>query len=56
MQTLSAIHIEAKMNTLVLKYRERRDSQRRARAIARAIERCPSRAMREELMAIASRY
>jgi hypothetical protein len=44
------------MSTLFQKYRDRRTSLRRARAIERALERCPSRAMREELLTIASRY
>jgi hypothetical protein len=44
------------MSTFFQKYRDHRTSLRRARAIERALDRCPSRAMREELQAIASRY
>lgn len=44
------------MSTLLEKYRDRRTALRRARAIERALDRCPSRAMREELQAIATRY
>ena len=44
------------MSTLFQKYRDRRTAVRRTRAIERALERCPSQAMRDELMAIASRY
>ncbi|HEY3505518.1 MAG TPA: hypothetical protein VGN37_22375 [Actinocatenispora sp.] len=43
------------MNTLFEKYRQRRTAHRRVRAINRALERCPSRAMRDELLTIANR-
>lgn len=44
------------MSTLVQRYRDRRNAARRTRAIERALDRCPSRAMRDELLTIASRY
>lgn len=44
------------MSTIVQKYRDRRAALRRARAIERALDRCPSRAMRDELLSIANRY
>jgi len=43
------------MTNLLQKYRERRTVVRRTRAIERALERCPSRAMRDELLTIANR-
>ncbi len=42
--------------TFLQKYRDRRNHNRRARAIERALDRCPSRAMRDELLNISSRY
>lgn len=44
------------MNTLFEKYRDRRNAQRRSRAIERALDRYPSRAMRDELLTITNRY
>ncbi|MGA8116678.1 MAG: hypothetical protein WCA46_23840 [Actinocatenispora sp.] len=44
------------MNSLYQRYRDRRDAHRRTRAIERALERCPSRAMRDELLTISNRY
>jgi hypothetical protein len=42
------------MSTLIDRYRARRDAARRRQAIERALHAMPSRALRDELMEIAS--
>jgi hypothetical protein len=44
------------MSTLVERYRNRRTARRRTRAIEDALSRTPSETMRQELLAIMSRY
>jgi hypothetical protein len=44
------------MSTLVERYRNRRTARRRTRALEDALRRTPSETMRQELLAIMSRY
>ena len=44
------------MSTLVERYRNRRTARRRTRVLEEALSRTPSETMRQELLAIMSRY
>jgi hypothetical protein len=44
------------MSTLMERVRTRRQAERRARAVARALQDAPSSSLRRELMEIVSRY
>lgn len=44
------------MSNLMNKFRNRRAAHRRAVAIERAIQNCPSQSLRNELLTIATRY
>ncbi|WP_018347402.1 hypothetical protein [Longispora albida] len=44
------------MSNLMDKFRNRRAAHRRARAIERALQNCPSQSLRDELLTIANRY
>jgi hypothetical protein len=44
------------MSTLMDRIRDRRNADRRSRAIAKALRAAPSEAMRRELLEIASRF
>lgn len=44
------------MNTMMDRFRTNRAANRRSRALDRALRTAPSQAVRDELLAIASRY